>query len=119
MRFHIACFSPLEGKSYLEEVIGDLVEIEGMPENSCAVHALVNKGPEEPFYAVSHIESGHRVAGGDSIDLAILQARETVAWMLATHPTKEIHSSTARAVEKRRQLDVRPIIPQPQPSARR
>lgn len=62
----------------LIEVIGDIVDIPGMPPDSCAVHALVNL-PAAPFYAVSHIDSGWRVAGGDSIEFAIQQAREVVA----------------------------------------
>lgn len=79
MRFHISCKHPILGHKYLEEVIGEIVDIPGFPDGSCAVHAIVNQGQQAPFYAVSHIESGWRVAGGDSIDFAIRLARETVA----------------------------------------
>jgi len=101
MRFHISCKDPLSGLSYLEEVIGDVVDIPGFPVGSCAVHALVNAG-DAPLYAVSHIESGWRVAGGDSIDFAIRLAREIVA---KVSPEKRA-AVLKMAMEVRREIQI-------------
>jgi hypothetical protein len=101
MRFHITCRNSLLDLPYLEEVIGDVIDIPGMPPNSCAVHAVVNAGPTAPLYAVSHIESGKRVAGGDSIDFAIRLAREGVAKM-----APDVVAQTLReAIAFRRQVE--------------
>ncbi|WP_020201898.1 hypothetical protein [Cupriavidus sp. WS] len=99
MRFHIVCVSQFTNTPYLEEVIGHTIEIPGMPASSCAVHALVNNGAG-PVYAVSHVESGWRVAAGDSIDSAIRLARDRVA---ATNPAVR-DAGLKKAIALRRKL---------------
>ncbi|WP_116383064.1 hypothetical protein [Cupriavidus taiwanensis] len=101
MRFHISFMNRDTGESYLVEAIGDTVDIPGMPPESCAVHALVNAGADAPLYAVSHIESGWRVAGGDSIDFAIQRAREIVARVDA----EKRNATLEMAVKMRRKIE--------------
>jgi len=101
MRFHITCGDRAGGTAWLEEVIGDIIDIPGMPVDSCAVHAMVNTGPYSPLYAVSHIESGQRVAAGDSIDFAIRLARERAA---SVDPVKR-DAGLKKAIAFRRQLE--------------
>lgn len=102
MRFHISLMNRYSGESYLVEVIGDIVDVPGMPPKSCAVHALVNAGADAPLYAVSHIESGWRVAGGDSIDFAILRAQEVVS---KVDPERR-DAVLKRAIAVRREIEI-------------
>lgn len=101
MRFHISFMNRDTGETYLVEAIGDMVDIPGMPPESCAVHALVNAGADAPLYAVSHIESGWRVAGGDSIDFAIQRAHEIVSKV----DPHERDAVLKRAMAARRKLE--------------
>lgn len=103
MRFHIICMSRLTLTPYLVEVIGDIVEIPGMPADSCAVHALVNNGASSA-YAVSHIESGQQLATADTIDSAIRLARDRVA---ATAP-RTLNAGLKKAIALRRKLTRNP-----------
>lgn len=98
MRFHITLLDQTSGNARLEEVIGEVVDIPGMPADSCAVHAIVSLGP---LYAVSHIESGYRIAAGDDIDLAISLARERAA---NVDPAKR-DAYLNKAITFRRQLE--------------
>lgn len=102
MRFHISCRDQDSDTSYLVEVIGEIVDIPGMPPNSCAVHALVNFGPTTPLYAASHIESGKRVAGGDSIEFAIRLAREG----MAEKDPDVVAATLQAAIEHRRKIEL-------------
>lgn len=102
MRFHVSCQDRLLGLRYLEEVIGEIVDIPGFPEGSCAVHAVINAGPQAPFYAVSHIASGWRIAAGDSIDFAIRLAQETVAKTTPEQREKVLNM----AMEVRRKIEI-------------
>jgi hypothetical protein len=70
----------ISGDVCREEVIGDPVEIEQAPNEVFAVHRVhVGADPRGPLWAVSHVETGMRIAGGDSIDFAIRLAREAFA----------------------------------------
>lgn len=101
MRFHITLCDRDTNRAYLKEVIGDIVEVPGMPPGSCAVHALVNSDPSSPLYAVSHIASGWRVAAGDSIDFAIRMACDRAA---KVDPAKR-DAGLQRALTFRRRLE--------------
>lgn len=102
MRFHISMMNPDTLDQYLVEVIGDVVDIPGMPANSCAVHALVNMREDQPLYAVSHIESGWRVGGGDSIEYAIERAKAIVSKVDPGARDKRL----AEALEVRRAIEL-------------
>lgn len=102
MRFYISLMNRYSGERYLVEAIGDIVDVPGMPPQSCAVHALVNAGADAPLYAVSHVESGWRVAGGDSIDYAILRAQEVVS---KVDPERR-DAVLKRAIAARREIEI-------------
>lgn len=74
MRFLVAC------KEYREEVIGEPITIDQVPDEAFAVHRTNIGAPSTmPYWTVSHVETGFAVSHGDTIDFAIQQARDRFA----------------------------------------
>ncbi|HZZ04612.1 hypothetical protein [Paraburkholderia sp.] len=62
---------------YAVEVEGDPVNLPNMPDGAFAVHPNPFAGDfEQPLFCVSHIATGGKMAGGDSIDFAVSLARK-------------------------------------------
>lgn len=92
MRIHVMC-GPVP---HLVETIGEAITITGMPADSCAVHAAMDgKG-----FTVSHLDSGYRIAGGETIDSAIEAAQARVK-LAALHPRKMMAGLRAATQLKR------------------
>jgi hypothetical protein len=71
MRFLVSC------KEYREEVIGEPVTIDQVPDEAFAVHRTNIGSPSTmPYWTVTHVDTGFAVSHGDTIDFAIQQARD-------------------------------------------
>jgi hypothetical protein len=71
MRFLVSC------KDYREEVIGEPIAIDQVPNEAFAVHRTTIGSPSTmPYWTVTHVETGFAVSSGDTIDFAIQQARD-------------------------------------------
>jgi hypothetical protein len=79
MRLHVLSYSRTDDAWYRTEVIGEVVELKKFPDEVFAVHAnpFGNRNSQEPFFCVTHVETGARFAGGDSIEFAIAMAHRT------------------------------------------
>ncbi|BEU21608.1 hypothetical protein [Paraburkholderia sp. 22B1P] len=104
MRFFIT------GDKAREEVIGEEVVIEQAPNEKFAVHrGHVGAPDSEPIFAVTHVDTGLRVAGGDSIDFAIELARRTFASKTAEEIERAFKAGRERHEEAVRTLPIGPF----------
>jgi len=104
MRFFIT------GDVAREEVIGEEVLIEQAPSEKFAVHrAHVGAMEHEPIWAVTHVATGLRVAGGDSIDFAIELARQKFASKTAEEIEHAFKAGRERHAEAVRTLPIGPV----------
>jgi hypothetical protein len=97
------------GDVFLEEVSGDEVIIEAMRGERFALHRPHSSAYElDPLWLVSHVETGMRVGGGDSIEAALRAAEENCAG----RSPEEIELALTHARERRAKADAsKPVAP--------
>jgi len=97
------------GDVFLEEVSGNEVVIEAIRGERFAVHRPhVSAYELDPLWVVSHVETGMRVGGGDSIEAAVRAAEENCA---GSSP-EEIERALASARERRASANAsKPVAP--------
>jgi hypothetical protein len=101
MRFLIAT------SSHREEVIGEPVLIEQVPDEQFAVHRThIGASSFTPYWTVTHVETGFAAAHGDTIDFAIKLARDR----FATKTPKEIKVALTKARAMLPEIVLKPVL---------
>ena len=97
----------IQTESHCEEVIGEPVVIEQLPEEVFAVHRThVGASGLMPYWTVSHVETGFAASHGDTIDFAIKLARDK----FASKTPAEIRSALATARAKLPEMAKKPVM---------
>jgi hypothetical protein len=91
----------IQGDKHAEEVIGEPFEIEGSG-HQFAVHPKLRGDDHFAPWSATHVETGHRVGFGDTVDEAIASAR--ARWNQASTETIEAGLKRARKVCAERTL---------------
>lgn len=85
----------IQGDKYAAEVIGESFEIDGSGHQFAVHPTLWSDGHIAPWSA-THVETGHRVGSGDTIDEAIASAR--TKWNQASPDRLEAALKVAREI---------------------
>ena len=93
---------------YFVEVEGEPVDLPNMPAGAFAVHRnpfAGNARDPQPLYCVTHVSTGGKMAGADSIDFAIRLAREKALLVTSAMYVDEIGKHRTIAESTTRVLD--------------